>query len=845
MPAWYVHMQAAAETVERLKVAQASGSQLTKAQADALFKAAHDNRNYLAVGALGPDLFFLLPDFKGDQGKGLLELIDLVLTAWKLVDENFVEQWETWMSPVMDEQNKLANAITGGMLDEVGQVLSLLSGSFTNIAAGIGLQMKDVFGIMSSGTQTGYEDTAFFWSDMFHYRKTYQFARQLYANALKADVDIKHGGTSSVAKPAKEPSRVPKQQAFALGWISHCATDVAAHPFTNAKCGGPYRTHWQRHHVIENHMDGWIYGKDHPPGNYDSLDTAALHFRMSFQKSKTSPDPTMPDDEPLFDYFPQMFTFEAYPEGESAKEYKARKDLFDKDTEPLPEHICELLLKTMQDVYTGPADMAGPRVLLWDQGQHAGVGGRPTVKVLQNTFELAYAYAKFTSSSGLAPRKPMPPPVIGDHDLPHPPGLPADGMPDMSNARPLTILDILLAVIAFSLWFLELLVWIATVLPSIIAELATWPLRMLLYTLLVAPAWDLYMLCRLPLVMEGFLGPKPSEISKGLIKLGADEKGAIAQLRADLDAPSGVASLLDFAEPSGLDMQTRGAPSGYGLDPAFPRAMVTDKDPPFWNGAAIDSPMVYSEFVAPWRYPAHNLAGMRNGWEAPRTHVGPFLQGDDARILMGKIKGSDAARKRFESAKTPAETEAVSAELLAVAGENLGDPVHYGTYLMSWLTGTWKGKEYIARDRKRPIPDFNLDADRGYAYQCWDYTRHASSVPKSPVVPLDAAFPDQWRCLPRIETLLSRVAGRTQEDLEQDILTLYGYNEPLNVPQRYDPADNPHHRSRYDPLKHLVHHYLPGKAFTPPAPGWDGSDLQVTEAEMRAVGMSPTGRKIT
>ena len=64
---------------------------------------------------------------------------------------------------------------------------------------------------------------------------------------------------------------------------------------------------------------------------------------------------------------------------------------------------------------------------------------------------------------------------------------------------------------------------------------------MLLYTLLVAPAWDLYMLCRLPLVMEGFLGPKPSEISKGLIKLGADEKGAIAQLRADLDAPSGVA----------------------------------------------------------------------------------------------------------------------------------------------------------------------------------------------------------------------------------------------------------------------------------------------------------------
>ncbi len=77
--------------------------------------------------------------------------------------------------------------------------------------------MKDVFGIMSSATQTGYEDSTFFWSDMFHYRKTYQFARRLYANALKADVDIAHGGTSAEAKPPKEPSRVPKQQAFALG----------------------------------------------------------------------------------------------------------------------------------------------------------------------------------------------------------------------------------------------------------------------------------------------------------------------------------------------------------------------------------------------------------------------------------------------------------------------------------------------------------------------------------------------------------------------------------------------------------------------------------------------------
>ena len=90
--------------------------------------------------------------------------------------------------------------------------------------------MEDIFGLLTSGTQAGYEDSSFFWSDAFHYRKTYHFARTLYKNALNAD---------AMKTDANEPSRVPKQQAFALGWISHCATDVAGHPFTNAKVRRP------------------------------------------------------------------------------------------------------------------------------------------------------------------------------------------------------------------------------------------------------------------------------------------------------------------------------------------------------------------------------------------------------------------------------------------------------------------------------------------------------------------------------------------------------------------------------------------------------------------------------
>lgn len=850
MPAWYVHIQAAAETMDRLKKRVPPGSPLTQQEANDLFKAAHDHRNYLAAGALGPDLFFLLPDFKGDVGMGVLGLVEFVLKTWKAIDETFLEQWEQWMAPVMDNNRQLGSALSGGMLGEVAQVLELLAASVPNVVLGIAGQMVDVFGVMSSGTQTGYGDPAFFWSDAFHYRKTYQFARRLYANALKADEVKDDEGKPD--KPANEPSRVPKQQAFALGWMSHCATDVAAHPWTNAKCGGPYRTHWARHHLIENHMDGAIYAMQHPPtdGNYESLDTSAMHFRLAFLKGSRTPDPAMPDDVPSYDYFPSSWDFPSYAQGDEAADYAERKKIFGGvDTEPLPEHICQLLLKTMEDVYTKPNDENGPQFLRWTPGKHIGDGGRPTVAVLQDMFQLAFEYAKFSSSSGLAPRKPLPPDVISDFDLPRLPGLPADGGgADPANARPVTILDVLLAILLWQLFLIQFIIWLLTVPAQILTSLSTWPLREALYQLLVVPAWDLYMLSRTPLVLEGFLPPKPTEVSRGLVVLGADEKGPLVQLRADLDAPSGFASLVGLAEPSGLDGSRGATRQGYSLDPAYPRATVTDLDPPWLDKAPQDAGQVPSAFVAPWRYPSHNMAGMRNGWEAPRTHVGPYLQGQGVHVLMNStMPGSDAARKRFEAAKTPEETEAVSAELLTMAGAHLGDPIDYGAYLIGQLTGDWVvkdgKKQYVAHDAAAPLPDYNLDSDRGYAYQCWDYDRHPPSRPPAPWPGFDTDWPNQWGCVPQIESLLSKALGRPRSEIEADIRDWYGYDEPCTVPQRYDPADNPHHRSRYDPLKRLAHHYLPREGDVAHV-DCGGIDLQVSEAEMRAVGMSPTGRLI-
>jgi len=531
----------------------------------------------------------------------------------------------------------------------------------------------------------------------------------------------------------------------------------------------------------------------------------------------------------------------SYPETDHTGNARTRKTVFDVDTEPLPEHLCELLIKTMQDVYTGPTDMDGPRVLQWDPGMHAGSGGRPTVQMLQNMYQLAYDYARFTSSSGLGTRKPMPPDVITDLNFPMPPGLPADGNADPAQAMSPSIIDVPLAIVAYALWLLEVAAWLVTSGPALLAELGTWPAREALYTFLVMPAWDLYMTTRKPLVLEGYLPPKPEEISTGLVVLGADEKGALTQLRADLDAPSGVGLPPGMTEPSGLVPSPGVSPLGYGLDPAYPRAMLTDLDPPWLDAAPLDAAPVSSEHVAPWRYPDHNMAGMRNGWEAPRTHVGPYIQGQHAGFLMGRLPGSDTARRRFEAARTPEETEAVSAELLTMPGQHLGDPIDYGVYLIGQLTGSWQNAGYVANDHAAPLPDFNLDSDRGYAYQCWDYLRHAESKPPAPQTTLDQTWPDQWLCAPMSK--FPEVAAGNDPTATAQVRDLYGYPEPCTVPQQYQPTDNPHHRSRYDPLKRLMHHYLPRAGETPAPPGCGKLDVQVSEAEMRAAGMSTTGRR--
>ena len=85
MPGWYIHVETAKQAVDRLQngdiPADVPGG---PDAANELGRIAHKWRNYLALGAIGPDLFFLLPGFRSPALRN--EIVSFVY--WLL------EQWD-------------------------------------------------------------------------------------------------------------------------------------------------------------------------------------------------------------------------------------------------------------------------------------------------------------------------------------------------------------------------------------------------------------------------------------------------------------------------------------------------------------------------------------------------------------------------------------------------------------------------------------------------------------------------------------------------------------------------------------------------------------------------------
>src|SRR5664279_4726974 len=184
MPGWYVHLEAGQLAAERLRTGDLPpGYPLTPAEAAELGDIAHRWRNYLAAGALGPDLFFGLPDYKAGTGAFLLNAIEWVLDTWQTLDDDFISKWEKWVGPISTDLSLIEANLTGGVLNEIGEGLSDLSSAVFKAFETLITRFGDLWGLLSSGVPQGVATSAFFWSDMFHYRKTFTFPWQMFKQA--------------------------------------------------------------------------------------------------------------------------------------------------------------------------------------------------------------------------------------------------------------------------------------------------------------------------------------------------------------------------------------------------------------------------------------------------------------------------------------------------------------------------------------------------------------------------------------------------------------------------------------------------------------------------------------
>jgi hypothetical protein len=206
--------------------------------------AEHDN--FAALGAHGPDLFFLMPDFRDEGGIRVSSVLTFVLGfVEKVYDalDPFISKWEHYLGPISEDTAEEISRLTGGLSETFGDIGGELSAILTTALEDLATQHADLWEFFSLGLNKGYDDQAFFWSDIGHYRRTGAFGRALWEIADGPD------GSDSM-------------RAYALGYLTHLGTDTTAHSFVNAISGGPFRTHWQRHHLVENHMGALRYLQD-------------------------------------------------------------------------------------------------------------------------------------------------------------------------------------------------------------------------------------------------------------------------------------------------------------------------------------------------------------------------------------------------------------------------------------------------------------------------------------------------------------------------------------------------------------------------------------------------------
>ncbi len=640
----------------------------------------NENSHYAALGGIGPDLFYFVSDSR-KYSKEITELLNFLDEAYGKLDDYFLSKWEKYMGPLSENFEELISRLTGDLSSLVGDIVGSLGSIFTQLIINYIANSEDWWKYTSLGHNSGIDNKDFFWADMLHYRKTATYAHVLWKKA----------------EEETDPVWRDRLKAYALGYMTHVGTDTTGHAFVNSKAGGPFRLHWQRHHLVESHVDTRTYFVKHGSDTlYNDFTKSAFHYRFAFKD-----DGSPARDRPSYD-----------PGNDTLRgRYKRRRQL-DLDSD-MPEEVINLLLETFKDVFktgTQPTDKNGnladwhgiyrtfPDILADGRPGATSPDGRPEVVDVQTAFHILFRYYKHASLDGFAHEKPSPPEVFPNLDFPSLGDPLQDVAPD-ENSDP-NWLDIILSILAILEWLAEVALWLATVLPGAILDLATYGPRLLAYYLIELPLYYMVKAFRQVCIEAGYFRPMNDEIDDSMIKIGVEHNHFLSILLNNMDDI--------LVDPLDLiyDLVSESAADNYEVpDKKFPRSSPYD---PKANE--------FIEYQHPYRYP---LSPSENCV----TYPGPFVRGTDAQYLVTDgVPVNPNIITGLSNCETPNDTVKFCYENVDAAN-NLGDPINFSTFLI-WQLARTGDEESIEKN----ITEWNLDSDRGYGFKSWDWNRDESNI---------------------------------------------------------------------------------------------------------------------
>jgi hypothetical protein len=747
-------------------------------------KAMRDWEKFTAIGAIGPDLFYFCQDWSNDILGPLSDKLFLAFSTYYFIDaskdagweplliildkansqlaallrfliklqkiwQDFVDGWNATIGPIVADIENLIDGLTGGVLSQFGVVLDELKEALKAIAEEELTTFKDIFGYLDTCVQKGFGEKLFLWSDMSHYRRPSALCQAFFRQ---------------VDDLAAKGMKVESEQflAFTLGYITHLGTDTVAHSFVNEQCGGPYRNHPQRHHLIENHIDAFNYDQTKPGGrltpdpwgftdDYPSVSMSALWFAVQLT-------PTSPKGQQR-------------PAGPFADD-AARDKALDVDGE-MPDWMANSIVQAMMDCFKDPEEH--PQILQGDAFQASidagllteifqlltGGGldrpfndllnaiappppfrvckGFPLPWEIKTTYKIMYTFYTIIYKGSWELQKPKKPdfiilpPASDISNLFQPPDLSG-----VNSSNPAS--DVCDAIAALFEWVVKEIEAAIQLVGDIIKMLMsplTYPIRLALYELAML-VWDIVTKTHEVMAHTGYFTPHPDSFyPDGELRLPNEIDLPLITLGGTVDSAF-LAALADAVDPFGnLDTNPDVIGTGHSVkDPNYPYYPVlryhTDGSTEGW------------EYRRPWAWPNLSPVQLANAPDTlkvtpPETYspkssfgqgtdvfkplsAGPYPIGTQPDVFFRLDAPVDAeVRLAYEQAQTPLDTDNLNTTQLAqrdLRFSPLGDPIPFSCHLIAQL----------ANDTGYST-QFNLDSDRGFAYLTWDWIRNDASVP--------------------------------------------------------------------------------------------------------------------